>query len=528
MPKVSYLGTFLVILTVVISACADTSNLENALQVAQQEARALGTRNAEQIVESSREIDAISTSSAGEIDEVSTRTAGVLAEAQGAAQEAISAAEATSESISIAATLSALPDINYDIELYGIIDELDLNGIVIEWWHNNSGDQEDAIQGIIAEFNESNQFGIFVKASDEGDLDNIHDRMILGFSTGDIPNIVSATQGQMVNYQSFRGLVSFEPYVEHPIYGLSVSEKEDIFDAFLTANLLPQYDDQLFGFPLDRAMEVLYFNQDWLEELGFDGPPRSLKEFSEMACAAVSTESEDGNDLVGFSINANEASIAAYAYASGNGIYDFEESEFSFSAPETVDYFLAIQNLIDSGCAKYEVELLADQAAFIEGSSLFIQSTSLNLLSTALAVNENEEPFNWSVAPIPFAGYEPSQVVSGLNLSIPVSSPEEQLAAWLFIQYFSSPAQQEKWIRASNGFPVQASTAVLLESYFEENPAYQTAFELLKYGRPELSVSGYDEIRDESVTAYQRILEGEDPELVLGELDRSARTIIFQ
>ena len=101
-------------LTMLFSGCADTSNLEGALQIAQNESAALATENAELIDSNRREVAALETKSAEEANAASTRTALVLAEAQGAAEEAISGAEATSEAIAAAATLSSLPDVEYD------------------------------------------------------------------------------------------------------------------------------------------------------------------------------------------------------------------------------------------------------------------------------------------------------------------------------------------------------------------------------------------------------------------------------
>ena len=524
MSKFRCLGILILLLLAALSSCADTTNLEQALQVAQKEANALSTRVSEQEIEAAREISALGTASADAANVASTRAAGVLAEAQGAAEEAVSAAEATSEAIAAAATLSALPEINYNTNIYGVIDELDMNGIVVKWWHNNSGQEEVAIQNIIADFNESNQFGILVEATNEGDLEVIYDKMLTGLSTGDMPSVLLATQGQMAEYQKLQGLVNLDPYFEHPIYGLSQVEKDDLFDAFVQADRLPQFENQLFGFPINREMDLLYYNQDWLEELGFDGPPRDLSEFEEMACAAANSSAGE----TGFSLRTDGRAVSAYAFASGFDIYDYEEDTFSYNTPGTVDYLIAMRDLVDQGCAEITEERFADQAAFGERSALFIQGSSLNLPFIKLAVDENEEPFDWSVAPIPYVGFEPSQVVYGSSLAIPETSPEEQLAAWIFIRYLSQPEQQARWVRASDGFPVQGSTAFALESYFEENPVYRAAFELLKYGRFEASMSGYDQILNEAAIAYSDILEGEDPELNLSALDGLANSIIAE
>ena len=41
-------------------------------------------------------------------------------------------------------------------------------------------------------------------------------------------------------------------------------------------------------------MEVMYYNLDWLNEMGYDGPPTTWAEFKEMACAATDADCGDG------------------------------------------------------------------------------------------------------------------------------------------------------------------------------------------------------------------------------------------
>jgi hypothetical protein len=47
----------------------------------------------------------------------------------------------------------------------------------------------------------------------------------------------------------------------------------DFYPTFLEQSVHPSFNNQRLGFPPNRSMEVLYYNQTWLEELGFDGPP---------------------------------------------------------------------------------------------------------------------------------------------------------------------------------------------------------------------------------------------------------------
>ncbi len=509
-----------------MSACADTTNLETALQVAQNESSALATQNAELIDENRREVAALETKSAEEASAASTRSALILAEAQGAAEEAISGAQATSEAIAAAATRSSLPDVTYDTRTYGVIDELDLNGVVVQWWHNHSGRQLAALQDIVDEFNNTNQFGIIVEPTNEGDLETIYEKVLVGFSTGDLPGMVQATQSQMAFYQTNEGLINLEPYFTHPVYGLSQVEIDDIFTAFLDSERLPQYENQLLGMPQDRSMELLVYNADILESLNYAGPPRSLAEFEEMACQGTNRNL----GRIGFQIDPTSDALSAYSFASGYDIFDYENNNFTYNNPGAIEFAENFQNLINRRrCAVVVEERFADQKAFIEGNTLFIQTSSANLPFLTAEIDGLEEPFNWNVAPIPFVGYEPTMMVKGESLTIPKTAPEEQLAAWIFIRHFISPEQQARWVRGSNAFPVRVSSAAFLESYFQENPKYRSAFDLLKYGRHELSVTGFDAVTDEAAKAYAEILvEGEPPDLVLVNLNSFANQQLFR
>lgn len=526
--RTKLVSALLLIIMLVISSCADTSDLEEALVVAQREAAALATQNAELEDTNARNVSAAATESAQSAEASSTRAAAALAEAQGAAEEAISAAEATSEAIAAAATSAAFPDITYDTNLYGVIDDLDLNGVVVTWWHNNSGLQFDAIETIISNFNNTNPYGIIIDGSNEGDLNVIAEKMQAGLITGDLPSLVSATPGQIANYQGQAGLIVLDPYFEHPTFGLSVAEQADFHKGFIESTRFPQFNNQLLGFPQDRAMEVLYYNADLLNTLGFPEPPRNIREFEEMACLAASQVG-----TTGFQIVPNGTSLMSYAIASGDQLYDVERNNINLTQDGLVLYLEAIERMFDSGCLVVSEELFSDQTAFGQGSTLFIQGSSLNLPFVLAAVEDNVpedgEPFNWSVAPIPYSGFEPIQNTYGVNLAIPQTTAEEQLASWIFIQHLTSTEQQAQWVRTTNNYPLRVSTGALLESYFQENPVYQTGFDLLKYSASEPAVSNYDAVQDAIDQAYaSKFTLDESFPNIINTLNGQINTIINQ
>ena len=101
---------------------------------------------------------------------------------------------------------------------------------------------------------------------------------------------------------------------------------------------------------------------------------------------------------------------------------------------------------------------------------------------------------------------------------MPKTTPERELAAWLFIKYFTSPEIQAKWAKDSQYFPLRASIAEGLTDYFDANPAYKTAFALLKYAQFEPPTPGYDFVRSMVKDAMAAIVIGADIQFTLDTL----------
>ncbi|GAB4265777.1 MAG: hypothetical protein Kow0080_06290 [Candidatus Promineifilaceae bacterium] len=430
----------------------------------------------------------------------------------------------------------AEPD--YDTAVYGNIDEIDLTGATVVFWHQHSGGREEELQKIVDEFNQTNEYGITVEARNEGGYGDIYDKMIAGLTSGELPGLVVAYQNQAAAYEVADGLVSLDPYINHPVYGLSEEDRADFFQSFLDSDRLPQFGGQAFGFPPNRSVELMYYNAEWLQELrdagaiSFDGPPQTPEQFAEAVCAASEnpfSKNPDPSFSVGYEIRTDASNVAAMAFASGVDIFDYENNVFTYNTPELAQYMTLMADLLSQGCAGEIAERFGDQTDFGNGKALFTMGSSSGLPFYKSAVEEGEAGgFEWSVAPIPYTTDEPAVNIYGASVSIPKTDPQTQLAAWLFIKFYTSPEIQARWARASNYFPVRASVAEGLPEYFTENPAYEVAFNLLKYGKTEAPVAGYDNIRDEAEAAFVRVLHGEDAATVLAELDEAANAILAE
>ncbi len=438
------------------------------------------------------------------------------------------APEATEE----AAEEAAAP-MEYDMDIYGDIEAVDLSGAEVTFWHRyDSGSRQEEIDRLIAEFNATNEYGITVSGDAVGHYGVIYDKMIAGLTTGDVPGLVVAYQNQAAAYQVADGLVSVDPYIASEAHGLG-DDAPDYFEAFMASDRLPQFGGQAFGFPAaGRSMEMLFVNMDWLAELGYDAPPQTPEEFAEMACAAAEQPfSKNESDFTtGIEMDTDASVLAAFVFARGGDIFDYENGAFTYNTEEAIASTELLQGLFNDGCISEIAEKYGDQTDFGNGKTLFTTSSSSGLPYYGSAVADGEAGgFEWVVAPIPYTGAEPMQNLYGGSVSVVKTDPATQLASWLFLKYWTESENQATWAEASNYFPARASVADNMSDYMAENVAYGTAFELLPYSKSEAPVAGYDNVRDAVEQAFINIMfGGADATTTLADLELEANEIMAE
>ncbi len=419
----------------------------------------------------------------------------------------------------LAATASAQSD----------YENVDPTGQTITFWHQHSGIRQDMLVEIVEDFNATNPYGITVIEENQGGYGDIFNKMLVLLGTDDTPNLVVAYQNQAATYQVVDGLIDLWPLVRSPEWGYSEAELADFFPGFLQSDVNPTFDNMLLGFPPNRSMEMMYYNIDWLEELGYDGPPTTPEEFAEMACAATENEFSGATGAgrsIGYEISIDASRFASWTFAFGGDMFDYDAGAYTLDSEAAVNAMTFLQDLTARGCMDIVTERFGDQTNFGQGRTLFTVGSSSGFPFYRQAI-EAGATFEWSVGAIPHVTPEPVMNVYGASVSIPAGHPaEEELATWLFLKYYTSTEVQADWARASNYFPVRASVAADLGDYFDADPAYATAFSFLEYGVSEPPVPGYDFVRNLIAGEMAAILEGADVEATLGFANLEANDIL--
>ena len=416
-------------------------------------------------------------------------------------------------------------------------ESVDPSGQTVTFWHQHTQQRETALQEIVADFNANNEHGITVVAEYQGGYNDIFQKMLALLGTADTPNIVVAYQNQAATYQLVDGMLDLTPLVESERWGLTDEDIADFFPGFWTSDVFPSFENKRLGIAPNRSMEMLYYNIDWLAELreaghiDFDGPPETPEQFRQAACAAAQNPFSAASTQVGttgYELAADGSRFASWTFAFGGDIFDYENNRYAYDSPAAVEAMEFLQGLFAEGCGALSTEAFGDQTNCGAGRTLFTVGSSSGLPFYADAV-EAGSGHDWSVAAIPHTTDEPVMNIYGASVSLPAGhGPEETLAAWLFLKYYTGAEAQAEWAEASQYFPVRQSVAADLGPVFEAIPGYETAFNLLPYGVAEPPVPGYDFVRD-LVTATMADL-ASDPDLdvasALADLNEEANEIL--
>lgn len=405
----------------------------------------------------------------------------------------------------------------------GALAGVDPTGAVITFWYQHSADRDKAMQAMLAEFNRTNPWRITVHGEYAGGYDQIYNKMVAAIAAGRPPELVVAYQNQEATYDG--ALVDLNPYVNDPKWGIS-RELPDFFAGFINQDVSAQQGGKRLGFPPNRSIEVMYYNQAMLKRAGISGPPRTWDEFA-ADCRRVT-----GNGAYGYALDSLDAShVFAFMISRGGSFTTPDGTGYALNSPQMKSSMLFMRDLVAGGFARKIAKKYDDQGDFGNELCAFTMSSTSGLPFYAAAVKAGKNGvFPWDIAPVPQLRPtdHPAIDLYGASVSVPKTTPQKQLAAWLFIRWFSEPRQQAAWTHVSLYFPVRKAAEPLIKDILAGDPRFAAAWELLKRAdlKSEPPFAGYDLVRDAISAAYNRVLDGSDVDSVLTDLQAQAQRIL--
>ncbi len=382
------------------------------------------------------------------------------------------------------------------------IDKIELKEPVeIVFWHVLTKHLEKAMLELVDEFNRTNPYGITVKPEYAGYYGDIYKKTIAAIAAGSPPDLAIAYQNMVSEYAQADAVVDLDPYIQSKKYGLSEEDLNDFFPAFLASDRYPAFGNKMLSFPFNRSVEVMYYNLDMLKEAGFDGPPATWEEFDQI-CEAV-TKDKDGDgqpDQFCYAISPSASTFDLWLFSRGGKPLSDDGKTIAFNDEVGLEVLTWLRNLVDKGYAYQISERYGDQTDFGNEKVAFTfgSSTGISYYEKAVADPDTGEPkFAWGVTLPPQTPPNKATVGYGPSVAIFKTTPEKQLAAWLFVKWYTEKEQTLRWAQASRYMPLRKSAAEdpSMQKFFEENPVYKQAFDILQYAKNEPSIAGWQEVR---------------------------------
>ncbi|MEW6180321.1 MAG: extracellular solute-binding protein [Chloroflexota bacterium] len=406
-----------------------------------------------------------------------------------------------------------------------------LRGLEIRLLYPWTGELAEVLEQAVRQFNQSNEWGIIVRAESSGSSMALAQRLETPAPDSSQPDLIIAPSEYLLYwYAGGRFIRPLNDFLLDPRWGLSEARRADFPLAFWQQD---QADGQQVGIPALRTSRVFFYNLTWASELGFDRPPETVDDFKQHACAAAQANNSDrtgSNDGTGgWMVDTDGWSI--YAWLKSFGLKDalqVSPARLTFAQPQTRQAAEFLRAMVDEGCAFFG--RIPPEEAFATRRALYFSASLLDLPVLSAAMERFESEDVWMVLPFPVSD-RPVVIVGGLSYGVLRSQPERELAAWLFTRWMTEPEVQAAILQAGGGYPLGAASAALVQEEMRQKyPAWGSALQWIPIAQP-LPVSGeWRFARFILEDAFWQVLQPHVPleqiPAVLGQIDPTLREVL--
>lgn len=364
-----------------------------------------------------------------------------------------------------------------------------LDGVEVRVWHPWYGVESSLFESLTKDFNEKNEWGIRVIAETQVNFTNLYENTTASLPTADKPDLVVALPEHALGWDANGVAVDLAKYVEDPLYGMDSS---DIPNVFWNQD---NYGGKRLGIPAQRTARFLLWNETWAGEIGFSSQPDAPEDFEQQACRAqqamLKDESPQNDFMGGWYVDTQPMTAYAWLLAFEGGVLD--GSGYRFLTPHNIDALKFLRELSENLCA-WQVSGTDPFEAFANREAMFITATLEDLPEVARAFAAAKSTDDWRVISFPGEN-EDALVIYGSSYIMLKSTPQEQLAAWMFIKWMLENEQDARMAEATHLFPIRTSTVDLLGDYEKTHPQWAQAVKLLPQGEIQPQLASWRQVK---------------------------------
>ncbi len=407
--------------------------------------------------------------------------------------------------------------------------DLDITGpVTITLWHALTSDpQKGALEAAVKKFNDTNGKGITVQAVVQGNYTQLYQKTLGAIQAGALPDLAHAYESFVADYTKADVVVDLDPYVNSKKNGLDQASKDDIYKPYFDTNRFAQYGNKLLSFPFTKSLALMYTNEDALKAAGVTSVPKTWADWEQAVMKATKKDASGKTTQYGYAGTTDASYFDAMVLSMGGKLMSADGKTVAWDGKEGLAVLQMLKRLYDGGFA-YTPTGFDWQNDFAQGKLAFTFASSSSRPFIAAAM---KTPQNWSVAAPPQTGTtSPATVMFGANVTVFKSTPQKQLASWIFIKWFSDQANTADWATKSYYMPVRKSAAndEALKTYWTKtDPQGKQAFDAVPNSIPEPNVRGQQDIRDVLLNMYVSVVTGKaTPEQALKDAATKANQIL--
>lgn len=403
--------------------------------------------------------------------------------------------------------------------------ELGENGPVeIDFWHIQATIYGEAVHEIIEEFNKEYEGKIHVNEVFQGKYDELNKKVRASIQGGGLPNVTMAYEGDALEYMKANKIKPLDTFLASEKYGYTKAELDDIIPGALARQQIPQYDGKTMSWIHGNSSMGVYFNKDILAKAGYEKPAETWKEFEQQA---IDIYEKTGVPALSLNANYMGGSFGIWLRTYGMEPVAVDTSSVNYDNEHAAELLTILKNLVDSGAAYFAdntEQEFTNQRAAMEIGTTARSSTKIELV---------QDTFDWEINLIPQGVTETKSTgLWGGNHVMFKSTPEEELASWIFMKYFASPDSQAIYAAKTGYFPATKSSldTELLKQNFGDNPQKRQAFEnVFPHARITVPTAASRAINDAASESVAACLNGTiSPEDALKKMQRDATEALQQ
>ena len=404
----------------------------------------------------------------------------------------------------------------------------EMRGLQIDFWYPASSEVQETYSAQIAEFNQTNIWGITVEG--RSFLTTVQLEEEVTSQPENLPNVVSAPQEMLLTWQADSQIVlPLDTLISDPEWGLTSQETADIFNVFWNE----ESNGQRWGIPAERNAQFLFYNVSWAQALGFQHPPATAEEFKAQACAAmkanVADDDLENNGTGGWILSTDPLVLESWRMAFGGEALPVQDGKaYTFDTQASVDAYTFLKELVNENCA-WTARNPAPYPYFAQRQALFYSGSLLDLSFQARAMDFARSNDRWTVIEYPSASGKPVVMTSGNTYAVLRSSAADELASWLFLRYLMLPRVQSQLAAANDLIPIRQSAVEGMAGYRRDHPQWAQAVDWLDDYRPAPRLASWRIVRrilqDAAWQIFSPIVKVEGIPDVLAELDGMVKEI---